>query len=175
MKSRRNSGCIPIWTGKARKLISWMGSLFQSVSGLAEYLHHSSGDDMQGSRGKGTWTQICLNFISCCCHCILVSLSKFCSLTGAVILQLCSALLFWRVCNCALIQLAGLVCRVIRAQVLPLRPAGYVSSQGTFFRSSRISVSHHKTACRNMVQQKASSNLPSSNMQALNHIMPQWR
>ena len=68
----------------ARNLISWAGSPFQRVSDLAEYLHHSSGDEVQGGRRKGAGTQTCLNFISCCCHCILVSLSKLCSLMGTI-------------------------------------------------------------------------------------------
>lgn len=75
-------GANPVWTDKARNLISWAGSLFQRVSDLAGYLHHNSGDIVRGGRGKGPGTQTCLHFTSCCCHCSLVSLSKLCSVMG---------------------------------------------------------------------------------------------
>jgi len=102
-------------TGKARKLISWAGPLFQRVSDWPEYLHHSSG--VQGGKGKGAGTQTCLNFISCCSHCILVSLSKLCSLVVTVtIAMLCCTVTEG---TCALLQLAALVCRIMSAQVLP--------------------------------------------------------
>lgn len=52
------------------------------------------------------------------------------------------------------------------------RPAGYVLSQGAEFSGVVISVSHHRTAGRNMVHQKASSNLPGSNMHMLNYMCP---
>lgn len=45
-------------------------------------------------------------------------------------------------------------------------------AKGLSFQEQQISVSHPKTACRNMAQQKASSNLPGSNMHVLNHICP---
>lgn len=45
-------------------------------------------------------------------------------------------------------------------------------AKGLSFQKKRISVSYHKTACSNMVHQKASSNLLCSNMHVLNHICP---
>lgn len=57
------------------------------------------------------------------------------------------------------------MCRVITAQVLPfLRTDRYMAvadlldtypAKGLSFQERWISVSHHKTSCRNMVQQKA--------------------
>lgn len=45
-------------------------------------------------------------------------------------------------------------------------------AKGLSFQKKRISVSHHKTVCGNMVHQKASSNLLRCNMYVLNHICP---
>lgn len=130
---------------------------------------------MQGGRGKGPGTQTCLHFTSCCCHCSLVSLSKLCSVMGTDYshgvlegMQLCSHSASWPCLQdyeCLDVALSRNWMAVV--DLLDGYPA-----YGLNFPGQWVSVSSLKTACRNSLHQKASSNLLSSNMHVLSHTCP---